>query len=112
MQTPGSNNSGTTYPRKWLPPQPKQPPSTDQYFVYDGGRSHKISLYADGVILYLSDPLAFIPTLIRCLRDGVKGMVGMVLTKLNLRLWYWGDCTLNEYTSLVVVLVVKRQHTG
>ena len=33
------------------------------------GGTHKISMYADDVVLYISDPLSSIPTLPNCLRD-------------------------------------------
>lgn len=31
--------------------------------------THKTSIYADGIILYVSDPLILIPTLLNCLRN-------------------------------------------
>lgn len=33
------------------------------------GGIHKILMYLDYIILYISDPLIFIPTLLNCLRD-------------------------------------------
>lgn len=33
------------------------------------GGTHKISMYADDIILYINDPLISIPTLLKCLRD-------------------------------------------
>lgn len=39
------------------------------YGISDGGGTHKISLYADDVILYISDPQTSVPTLLKCLKD-------------------------------------------
>ncbi len=37
--------------------------------ISSGGGTHKISMYADDIILYINDPLISIPTLLKCLRD-------------------------------------------
>lgn len=37
--------------------------------ITDGGGAYKISLYADDVILYITNPLLSIPTLLSCLDD-------------------------------------------